>query len=244
MKPFTLYYTDFRADSAQAVLLPGARNLKSGWSPSGFGKVQFSDNGEKLFFGTAPDPIPQDTTLVEFEHAKLDIWNYKDDYLQPMQLKNLKKDLQRNYLAVIYPKQDNKFIQARRRIPARFVPGRKQERRVHTGRHGHRQARLAAMGGQHPQAGFSGFDAHRRADCHQLEGGQKPVSAFAARRLRRVVRRRGQELVCLFGGHPQNHEPDRESGRFLYRRGKRLARGPAAVRHCRLDEKRRGRAHL
>jgi hypothetical protein len=111
VKPFTLYYTDFRADSAQAVLLPGAKNLKTGWSPSGFGKVLFSDNGEKLFFGTAPDPIPQDTTLVEFEHAKLDIWNYKDDYLQPMQLKNLKKDLQRNYLAVLYPKQGNKFIQ-------------------------------------------------------------------------------------------------------------------------------------
>ncbi|MEJ7667067.1 MAG: hypothetical protein WKG07_49995 [Hymenobacter sp.] len=28
-----------------------------------------------------------------------------------MQLKNLKKDLQRNYLAVIYPKQNNKLVQ-------------------------------------------------------------------------------------------------------------------------------------
>ncbi|MDO7888269.1 S9 family peptidase [Hymenobacter cheonanensis] len=111
VKPFSLYYADFKADSARLVLAPGASVLKPGWSPSGFGKVVFSENGEKLFFGTAPDPIPQDTTLVEFEHAKLDIWNYKDDYLQPMQLKNLKKDLQRNYLAVVYPKQGNKFLQ-------------------------------------------------------------------------------------------------------------------------------------
>jgi dipeptidyl aminopeptidase/acylaminoacyl peptidase len=111
VKPFSLYYSDFKADSARLVLAPGASELKRGWSPSGFGKVVFSENGEKLFFGTAPDPIPQDTTLVEFEHAKLDIWNYKDDYLQPMQLKNLKKDLQRNYLAVVYPKQSNKFLQ-------------------------------------------------------------------------------------------------------------------------------------
>jgi dipeptidyl aminopeptidase/acylaminoacyl peptidase len=111
VKPFTLYYYNFSADSATAIVQPGAKVLKTGWSPSGFGTVAFSQNGEKLFFGTAPDPIPQDTTLVEFEHAKLDIWNYKDDYLQPMQLKNLKKDLQRNYLAVIYPKQSNKFIQ-------------------------------------------------------------------------------------------------------------------------------------
>ncbi|WP_022824619.1 alpha/beta hydrolase family protein [Hymenobacter norwichensis] len=110
-KPFTLYYANFLADSATALLQPGAKGLKAGWSPSGFGKVLFSKNGDKLFFGTAPDPIPQDTTLVDFEHAKLDIWNYKDDYLQPMQLKNLKKDLQRNYLAVIYPKRGNQFVQ-------------------------------------------------------------------------------------------------------------------------------------
>ena len=111
VKPFSLYYSDFGADSAAILVRPGDKALKTGWSPSGFGKIVFSENGEKLFFGTAPDPIPQDTTLVDFEHAKLDIWNYKDDYLQPMQLKTLKKDLQRNYQAVIYPKQANKFIQ-------------------------------------------------------------------------------------------------------------------------------------
>ncbi|WP_035561732.1 alpha/beta hydrolase family protein [Hymenobacter sp. IS2118] len=111
VKPFSLYYSDFTKDSAATLMRPSDKALKTGWSPSGFGKIVFSENGEKLFFGTAPDPIPQDTTLVEFEHAKLDIWNYKDDYLQPTQLKNLKKDLQRNYLAVIYPRQANKFVQ-------------------------------------------------------------------------------------------------------------------------------------
>jgi dipeptidyl aminopeptidase/acylaminoacyl peptidase len=111
VKPFSLYYSDFGGDSARLLAAPSANGLKKGWSPSGFGKLVFSDNGEKLFFGTAPDPIPQDTTLVDFEHAKLDIWNYKDDYLQPMQLKTLRKDLQRNYLAVIYPRQAGKFVQ-------------------------------------------------------------------------------------------------------------------------------------
>ncbi|UOQ99602.1 prolyl oligopeptidase family serine peptidase [Hymenobacter sp. 5317J-9] len=110
-KPFSLYYSPLGADSARVLLAPGAQVLKPGWSPSGFGKIVFSDNGEKLFFGTAPDPIPQDTTIVEFETAKLDIWNYKDDYLQPTQLKNLKKELQRNYLAVIYPRKGNRFLQ-------------------------------------------------------------------------------------------------------------------------------------
>ncbi|UOQ53869.1 S9 family peptidase [Hymenobacter cellulosivorans] len=110
-KPFSLYYSDLGADSARVLLAPSGAPLRKGWSPSGFGKVSFSKNGEKLFFGTAPDPIPQDTSIVDFETAKLDIWNYKDDYLQPMQLKTLKKDLQRNYLAVIYPKKGGKFVQ-------------------------------------------------------------------------------------------------------------------------------------
>jgi hypothetical protein len=38
--------------------------------------------------------------LVDFETAKLDIWNYKDDYLQTVQLNRLQRDLQENFLAV------------------------------------------------------------------------------------------------------------------------------------------------
>ncbi len=40
---------------------------------------------------------------MDFEVAKVDIWNYKDDYLQPMQLKNADKELKRSYAAVYYP---------------------------------------------------------------------------------------------------------------------------------------------
>jgi dienelactone hydrolase len=42
----------------------------------------------------------------------LDIWNYKDEYLQPEQLKNLQRDLRRSYLAVIKPDDaDKKLVQ-------------------------------------------------------------------------------------------------------------------------------------
>lgn len=82
--------------------------VKKDVSPDG--KVWFSRNGERLFFGTAPATAPKDTSIVDFEVAKVDIWNYKDDYLQPMQLKNADKELKRNYLAVYYPAKD-KFIQ-------------------------------------------------------------------------------------------------------------------------------------
>lgn len=74
------------------------------------GKVWFSRNGERLFFGTAPIPLPKDTGIVDFEVAKVDVWNYKDDFLQPMQLKNVDKELKRSYAAVYYPATE-KIIQ-------------------------------------------------------------------------------------------------------------------------------------
>jgi dipeptidyl aminopeptidase/acylaminoacyl peptidase len=101
VKPFKLYYYTPGKDSATVIAQEGSAGMPVKWAVSGDGKVYFSKSGNKLFFGNVPIPKPADTTLVEFEHAKLDIWNYKDDYLQPYQLKNLQRDLKRSYLAVI-----------------------------------------------------------------------------------------------------------------------------------------------
>ena len=38
VKPFSLYYFNFLADSAAIILRPGDKGLKANWSPSGFGK--------------------------------------------------------------------------------------------------------------------------------------------------------------------------------------------------------------
>ncbi len=103
VKPFKLYYYNTTKDSAEVIAAPGSAGMPEKWAVSGDGRVYFSKNGSRLFFGTAPIPKPADTTLVDFEHAKLDIWNYKDDYLQPQQLNTLQRDLRRNYLAVIIP---------------------------------------------------------------------------------------------------------------------------------------------
>jgi len=112
VKPFKLYYYALGKDSATAIAGPAMAGITPKWSVSGDGRVYFSKSGANLFFGTAPIPKPADTTLVEFETAKLDIWNYKDEYLQPQQLKTLQRDLRRSYLAVIHPAEaDKKVIQ-------------------------------------------------------------------------------------------------------------------------------------
>jgi len=76
--------------------------MRLGLTVSEFGSLNFSKSGKRLFFGTAAIQPPRDTTLVEFEHPKVDIWNYKDDYLQTVQTfpARLKAAQQENYLAV------------------------------------------------------------------------------------------------------------------------------------------------
>ncbi len=70
----------------------------------------FSKDGSKLFIGLTPIRKPKDTTLVDFETARLDIWHYNDDYLQPQQLLQAQQDLRRSFLAVLH-NGDNKVIQ-------------------------------------------------------------------------------------------------------------------------------------
>ena len=105
-----LYYYNFKTDSATIMANENTFGMPVKSSISENGKVFFSKNAGRLFFGTAPIPTPKDTTIVDFEVAKLDVWNYKDDYLQPMQLANLSKTLKKNYMAMIDLK-NNRFKQ-------------------------------------------------------------------------------------------------------------------------------------
>lgn len=104
-KAFKLYYYTPGQDSAIVLASRTTSGIPQAWHVSGEGDVQFSKNGEKLFFGIAPIPPVKDTTLVEFEHANVDIWHWKDDYLQTQQLVNLQREQNRSYLAVTYPKR-------------------------------------------------------------------------------------------------------------------------------------------
>ena len=60
--------------------------------------LQMNDAGTRVFFGIAPIRPEKDTTLVDFELAKLDIWHWNEPYVQPMQLVNLQRDLRTTYL--------------------------------------------------------------------------------------------------------------------------------------------------
>lgn len=76
-------------------------SMPTGWSVSENGILTFSEDGSKLFFGTALKPVKEaEDTLLPDEKYKLDIWSWSDQVLQPMQKKQLDQELKRSYLAV------------------------------------------------------------------------------------------------------------------------------------------------
>ena len=75
--------------------------LNAGWIISPNGHLGFSENGSRLFFGTAPKPMEKDTTIPDFEKPQLDIWSWHEKEIQPGQLLTLNEDLRKSYTAYI-----------------------------------------------------------------------------------------------------------------------------------------------
>lgn len=110
-KIYSLYYGSVEHGLSDQVIDGSTKGMPIGWSPSEFRDLNFSENGSRLFFGTASQPKaePKDT-LTDEEKVKVDVWNWKDLELQPQQKVNLDKEKKRCYLAVLHI-ADNKFVQ-------------------------------------------------------------------------------------------------------------------------------------
>src|SRR6185295_5770711 len=73
----------------------------------------FSLDGSRLFLGAAPPPDPEknsDEDIPADEKVMVDLWHWKDDYIQPMQKVRAEQDRNRSYRAVYHIKE-RKFTQ-------------------------------------------------------------------------------------------------------------------------------------
>jgi dipeptidyl aminopeptidase/acylaminoacyl peptidase len=99
-KFYGLYLYNSGSDSAALLIDKKTVGMELGMTVSENGIPAFSKSGNRLMFGTAPIPPAKDTSLVDIDLVKVDVWHYKDDYLQTQQLFGLQNALKRNYLAV------------------------------------------------------------------------------------------------------------------------------------------------
>ncbi len=99
-KFYKLWYWHNGQDSAVQLADKNMSGMQLGWTISENGNLEFSKTGKRLFFGAAPVQPVKDTSLVEIDLVKVDIWHFKDDYLQTQQLKSLEQEKKRSYLAM------------------------------------------------------------------------------------------------------------------------------------------------
>jgi len=103
-----LYRWDRQSPSANEITPDG---LPKGFVVSDKGNVSFSKDGSRIFFGVAPPPAPvvKDDTPDD-EKVSVDLWSWKDDFIQPMQKVRATIERTRSYRAV-YDIRQKKALQ-------------------------------------------------------------------------------------------------------------------------------------
>ena len=103
-------YTWNDEGSAKKLADNSAEALPENWEISENGNLSFSENGSRLFLGTAPKKPEKDTTILEEEIPVLDVWHWNEEVLQTEQINNKNRDSKKTYLAVVHL-ENNKLVQ-------------------------------------------------------------------------------------------------------------------------------------
>jgi dipeptidyl aminopeptidase/acylaminoacyl peptidase len=99
---FALYLVGAHATEAQRIAGSESPGLPAGWGVAKGRSPAFSDDGTRLYFGSAPLPEVKPDEPAEDERVVLDVWSWTDDQIQPVQLEQRQRELDRNYLAVAH----------------------------------------------------------------------------------------------------------------------------------------------
>lgn len=95
--PYGLFYWNVGQDSARIIADSSATFLKNDWIVSENAQPRFSKDGSKLYFGMAPQPILQDTSLLDEEIVQVEVWSYTDGRLHTQQKVRLNQEKNRSY---------------------------------------------------------------------------------------------------------------------------------------------------
>ena len=110
VSPYRLYYWK-AGDAAATELVSGAtRGMPQGLVVSDQFAPRFSDDGQRLYLGTAPPPRAAGGRRRAGSRPRVDIWNWHDPLLQPMQRVRATQERNRSYRAVVHL-ADKRFVQ-------------------------------------------------------------------------------------------------------------------------------------
>ncbi|MBC35949.1 MAG: peptidase S9 [Bacteroidetes bacterium] len=110
--------------NAVKTLSASDMDLPENWVISENGKISFANKTNRVFFATAPAKLKKDTTLLDEDIAKVDVWVWDEPVLHTQQLKNQKRDMKKSYVAV-YHIDEAKAVQLETKKFTSFSPIKK-----------------------------------------------------------------------------------------------------------------------
>lgn len=96
--------------SPQEIAIKSEANSNGKLSLNQYSEPRFSYNGKRLIVGIAPEVAPDDTTLVDFEKASLDIWRWDAPYTPPQELKMVERLRKKTFPVVIDLKSGSQVL--------------------------------------------------------------------------------------------------------------------------------------
>ena len=110
---FRVYHWDRKAPQATEIVSVAAGGFRKDLVISERANLSFSLDGSHLFLGTAPPPEPErnpDEEIPADEKVLVDLWHWKDDFVQPIQRVRAEQERNRSYRAA-YDLKEKKFVQ-------------------------------------------------------------------------------------------------------------------------------------
>ena len=110
---FRVYHWNRKDPQATEIVSITSPGFRKEMIVSERANLSFALDGSRLFMGTAPPPEPErnmDEELPADEKVLVDLWHWKDDYLQTIQRVRAEQDRNRSYRAV-YHFETKKFVQ-------------------------------------------------------------------------------------------------------------------------------------
>ena len=110
---YRVYYWNRKDPQATEIVSVTSPGFRKDFVVAERPNLSFSLDGSRLFLGTAPPPEPEknpDEDIPADEKVLVDLWHWKDDYVQPIQKVRAEQDRNRSYRAV-YHLEAKKFVQ-------------------------------------------------------------------------------------------------------------------------------------
>ncbi|MFD1293975.1 alpha/beta hydrolase family protein [Lutibacter holmesii] len=100
VRPNELYVWSEGKPLAEKIL--DAKSSPKGYRVSSDGKIHFSKDASKMYFGLATPPIVKDTTLIDEEIVNVEVWTYNEPRLYTVQELQVKDDQKKSYETVLH----------------------------------------------------------------------------------------------------------------------------------------------